>query len=74
MAGKEVLDQHVTVYAANMIYAQGFKLNDEQRATLMAKADYLRELTGTGQKFTVSVEVRDIYEPHALAGHLSYQL
>jgi hypothetical protein len=70
----KVLDQDVTVYAANMIYAQGFKLNEEQRSILTAKADYLRELTGTTEKFTVGVEVRDIYEPHPVIGSLSYQL
>jgi hypothetical protein len=72
--GREVLDLDVTVYAASMIYAQGFQLSIEQRGILQAKADYLRELTGTADKFTVVADVRDIYAPHPVIGSLSWRM
>jgi len=62
----------VTITAQSMIYAQGFKLDAENRATLVAKADRYRALTGETGPTDINVPVRD--SSGALIGHLKYML
>lgn len=66
-------DTEIAIYATSILTAQGVTLTASQRNTLVAKADYLRELTKTNQKFTVSVPVLDVYTG-AKIGKLDYSL
>jgi hypothetical protein len=65
--------EQITIYARDMLTAQG-DLTAEQRASLVAKANRFREITGTTGKTTMNVPVRDVYEPHALIGYMGYNL
>lgn len=63
----------LTIYAMNMIYAQGVKLTAEQRAELSARADRYRAILGTDEKQSFQVPVRYAREPHELLGYMTYQ-
>jgi hypothetical protein len=56
-----------------MLFAQGITLTVEQRATLVAKADRFRAITGTTGKTRMSVPVLDTYTD-ARIGSLDYYL
>lgn len=63
----------VEIYAKDMLYAQGFKLSDEQRAELKAGADRFRNLTGETDLTAMNVPVRDIYT-ESVIGYLTYNM
>lgn len=63
----------VTIYARDMLTAQGVTLSAEDRAHLKAKADKFRMITGTTAKTNIGVPVRDVYS-NALIGRLDYML
>jgi hypothetical protein len=66
-------DEEIVVYANSMLMAQGVTLNMTQRASLVAKADRLRSLTETDDKFAIGVRVLDTYTD-AWIGTLTYHL
>lgn len=53
-----------TVTARDMYAAQGFKLDAETRAILVAKADRYRAITGETGKTKMVVPVNDFYGTH----------
>lgn len=64
--------KNVTVTARDMYAAQGFKLDAENRAILVAKADRYRAITGETGPTDINVPVIDLHG--ALIGHLRYML
>jgi hypothetical protein len=62
----------VTVTARDMYAAQGFKLDAENRAILVAKADRYRSITGETGKTDIHVPVVDFHG--AKIGELIYML
>ena len=62
----------VTVTARDMYAAQGFKLDDDGRAILVAKADRYREITGEAGETDIHVPVVDFHG--AKIGELIYML
>ncbi|ASX98997.1 hypothetical protein SEA_ROSIEPOSIE_102 [Arthrobacter phage RosiePosie] len=62
----------VTITARDMYAAQGFKLDAETRALLVAKADRYRKITGETGPTDINVPVIDL--GGALIGHLRYML
>lgn len=68
----ELNSKDFVVYAKNMLHTGGFKLSADERAHLVAKADALRVILETSEPQSVVVAVKDVYEPHAKLGTLTY--
>lgn len=62
----------VTIMAKDMLHAQGYKLDDETRAELKAKADRHRARDGEDCLQRMIVEVIDF--DRTPIGHLAFQL
>lgn len=60
------------ITAESMLYAQGVRLTPDQRAELKARADAMREITGTTTLKRVSIPVHS--GAGALIGHIRYEL
>lgn len=61
-----------TITASNMLYAQAFKLDDEMREYLTARADRDRLELGETELQRVDVPVRDV--SGSLIGSLAFML
>lgn len=62
----------ITITAASMLYAQGFKLSPDERKVLTASADRDRAEFGESGPQPVEVPVRDFHG--ALIGSMRYML
>lgn len=62
----------ITVYANDMLTAQGATLEPEHRAELVAKADRFRQITGTTEPTLMMVPVKTTGGAHI--GYLNYML
>jgi len=49
------------ILARTVLEAQGWRPSKSDRAAIVARADWLRELTGTDHLFPITVMIKDIY-------------
>ncbi len=63
----------VTVYATSVLQAQSVILTEQQRTTLVAKADRFRAITGTTEPTNINVPIV-CPRSGATLGYLTYRL
>lgn len=59
------------IFAPSVLVAQGYVLTAADRAELVARANLVREITGSTAKTNINVPVCDVYT-HAKIGYLTY--